>query len=90
MTPIRQMISFLQKQERTEQNKIAINKALELLNIEENEIKRHFTNGFLRSKTALLNNVKTYSQVYFDNLKDNNLQTDFISTEYLDKRTPIA
>ena len=41
----------------------------EMLSLEEDQIKEHFKKGFSRSKTALLNKSKVYSEIYFENLQ---------------------
>ena len=67
-TTINELIHFIQKNYNDEKHSEILSEAYKMLKKEKEQIKEHFEKGFLRSKTALLNNPKHYSKIYFDNL----------------------
>ena len=89
-TTMNELIHFIQKNYKEEHHSKILSEAYRLLKKEKEQIKEHFEKGFLRSKTALLNNVKAYSDIYYDGLNINKSQTDFINTDDLNKRKPLA
>lgn len=89
-TTMNELIHFIQKNYKDEHHSEILSEAYRLLKKEKEHIKEHFEKGFLRSKTALLNNVKAYSDIYYDGLNINKSQTDFINTDDLNKRKPLA
>ena len=67
-TTMNELIQKIKKKYKEEHHSKIFSEAYRLLKKEKEQIKEHFEKGFLRSKTALLNNPKHYSKIYFDNL----------------------